>query len=190
MIQSYIGACRWLLISAKWFLYCGRHNPKVCSRAGPNNWFSHTPCLCELRSLRFWHLHQTGNKRNKQGHAIIVMSIRFPLLSFYCRICSVDMKETFCLCSINKYTMRLQIIRLHYSDVIMGTMASQITSLTIVFSTVYSGADQRKHQSSGVGNSPVTGAFPHKWSVTQKMFPFDDVIIYTQTPGFSFSNID
>ena len=35
----------------------------------------------------------------------------------------------------------------HYSDVIMGAMASQITSLTIVCSTVYSGADQRKHQS-------------------------------------------
>ena len=29
----------------------------------------------------------------------------------------------------------------HYGDVKMGTMASQITSLTIVYSTVYSGAD-------------------------------------------------
>ena len=36
----------------------------------------------------------------------------------------------------------------HNYDVIMGAMASQITSLTIVYSTVYSGADQRKHQSS------------------------------------------
>ena len=36
----------------------------------------------------------------------------------------------------------------HYNDVIMGTMASQITSLTIVYSTVYSSTDQRKHQSS------------------------------------------
>ena len=36
----------------------------------------------------------------------------------------------------------------HYNDVIMGTMTSQITSLTIAYSTVYSGADQRKHQSS------------------------------------------
>ena len=35
----------------------------------------------------------------------------------------------------------------HYSDIIMSTMASQFTSLTIVNSTVYSGADQRKHQS-------------------------------------------
>ena len=36
----------------------------------------------------------------------------------------------------------------HYSDVIMTTMASQINSLTVVYSTVYSDADQRKHQSS------------------------------------------
>ena len=46
----------------------------------------------------------------------------------------------------------------------MGTIASQITSLTIVYSNVYSGADQRKHQSSTslalCGNSPGTGEFP------------------------------
>ena len=36
----------------------------------------------------------------------------------------------------------------HYTDVIMTTMASQITSLTVVYTTVYSDADQRKHQSS------------------------------------------
>ena len=39
---------------------------------------------------------------------------------------------------------------LHYSDVIMGAMASQITSLTIVYSTVYSSADNRKHQNSAL----------------------------------------
>ena len=50
----------------------------------------------------------------------------------------------------------------HYDDVIMGMMASQITSLTIVYSTVYSGADQSKHQSSaslafvwGIHRGPV-----------------------------------
>ena len=36
----------------------------------------------------------------------------------------------------------------HYVDVIMGAMASQITGLTIVYSIVYSSTDQRKHQSS------------------------------------------
>ena len=38
--------------------------------------------------------------------------------------------------------------RTHYNDVIRGAMASQITSLTVVYSIFYSGADQRKHQSS------------------------------------------
>ena len=37
---------------------------------------------------------------------------------------------------------------LHYDDVIMSAIASPITSLTIVYSTVYPGADQSKHQSS------------------------------------------
>ena len=70
----------------------------------------------------------------------------------------------------------------HYSDVIMGEMASQITSLMIVYSTIYSGTDQRKHQSSaslafvrGIQRWPVNS--PHKGPVMQKMFPFDDVII-------------
>ena len=34
----------------------------------------------------------------------------------------------------------------HHNDIIMSAMASQITSLTIVYSSVYSGTDQRKHQ--------------------------------------------
>ena len=71
---------------------------------------------------------------------------------------------------------------MHYNDVIMGTMASQIASLTIVYSTVYLGADQRKHQSyaslafvRGMHQWPVNSS--HKWPVTWKMFPFDDVIM-------------
>ena len=64
----------------------------------------------------------------------------------------------------------------------MGSMGSQITSLTIVYSAIYLGADQRKHQSSGslafvrgIQRGPVN--LPHKWPVTRKMFPFDDVIM-------------
>ena len=56
------------------------------------------------------------------------------------------------------------------------------TSLTIVYSTVYSDADQRKHHSSaslafvwGICWGPANS--PHKWPVTRKMFPFDEVII-------------
>ena len=60
----------------------------------------------------------------------------------------------------------------------MGEMASQITSLMIVYSTFYSGTDQRKHQSSAslaFVQGPVNS--PHKGPVTRKMFPFDDVMI-------------
>ena len=64
----------------------------------------------------------------------------------------------------------------------MGTIPSQITSLTIVYSTVYSDADQRKYQSSaslafvrGIHPRPVNSK--HKLPVTRKMFPFDDVIM-------------
>ena len=54
----------------------------------------------------------------------------------------------------NKKIMRLKHIwyfenrTRNYSDVIMDTIASQIISFTIFYSTVYSGTDQRKHQSS------------------------------------------
>ena len=65
----------------------------------------------------------------------------------------------------------------------MGTMASQSTSLIIVYSTVYSGADQRKHQSSASlafvwgSNSPVTSEFPAQMASNAEKFPFDDVIM-------------
>ena len=64
----------------------------------------------------------------------------------------------------------------------MGPIASQITSLTIVYSTVYSDEDQRNYQSSaslafvrGIHRWPVNS--PHKWPVTRKMFPCDDTIM-------------
>ena len=73
-------------------------------------------------------------------------------------------------------------LKQHYDDVTMSGLASQITSLTIVYSTIYPGADQRKHQTSaslalvrGIHRGPVNS--PHKWPVTRKLFPFDDVII-------------
>ena len=71
----------------------------------------------------------------------------------------------------------------HYNGVIMSVMAFQIVGVSIVYSIIYSGADQRKHQSStslafvqGIHWWPLNS--PHKWPVTWKMFPFDDVIIH------------
>ena len=71
---------------------------------------------------------------------------------------------------------------LHYCDVIMDTMALKITSLTIVYSSVYSGANQRKHQSfaslafvRAIHRLPVNS--PRKGPVMRKMFPFDEFIM-------------
>ena len=70
----------------------------------------------------------------------------------------------------------------YYSDVIMNTIASQITGVSIVYSTVCSGADQRNYQSStslafvrGIHRWPVNS--PYKRPVTRKTYPFDDIIM-------------
>ena len=67
----------------------------------------------------------------------------------------------------------------------MDKIVSKITSLTIVKSTVYTDANQTKHQSpaslaftQGIHRGLVNS--PHKWPVTRKMFQFDDVIMITQ----------
>ena len=52
------------------------------------------------------------------------------------------------MCVTHKLMVRDTHIHSHYDDVIMTMVASQITSLTVVYSIVYSGVDQRKHQSS------------------------------------------
>ena len=79
--------------------------------------------------------------------------------------------------------LKVAAVWVHYNDVITGTIVSQITSLTIVYSIVYSGAYQRKHIRStslvfarGIPRWSVNST--HKWPVTRKTFPFDDVIIY------------
>ena len=73
-------------------------------------------------------------------------------------------------------------LKVHYHDVIMDAMALQITSLTFVYSTVYSRHRSKKHQSSallafvqGIHRWPMNSQ--HKEPVTRKTFPFDDVIM-------------
>ena len=102
------------------------------------------------------------------------------LCSCDCCVCKCGESSTFDKLDIEKSGT-------HYGDVIMDAIASQITSLTIVYSIVYSDADQRKHQSSkspafvrGIHRGPVNS--PHKWPVTRKMFPFDGVTM-TETRG-------
>ena len=110
---------------------------------------------------------------SKKGHK----SHGFEVLSYL----SIDFWLQDVVTAPSSHTVCLHVC-FQYNDVIMGAMASQITNLTIVYSTVYSDADQRKHQSSaslafewGIHRGPVNS--PHKWPVTRKMFPFDDVIM-------------
>ena len=77
---------------------------------------------------------------------------------------------------------------IHYSDVIMSMMVSQIAGVSIVYSNICSGVDQRKHQSSvslafvrGIHRWPENS--PHKGPVKRKMFPFDDVIMFLKEMG-------
>ena len=99
------------------------------------------------------------------------------MMLIYCNIC-----RNYCacqMCSLNNYVIASWE---HYRGVIMGVIASQITILTMVYSTVYSDADQRKDQSSaslacvrGIHRWPANS--PYKGPVTRKMLPFDDVIM-------------
>ena len=70
----------------------------------------------------------------------------------------------------------------HYSDVLMGVMASQITGVLIICPTVCSGADEKASKlrvtgrCEGINRWPVDS--PHKGPVSRKMFPFDDIIMH------------
>ena len=77
-------------------------------------------------------------------------------------------------------------INTHNYDVIMSAMAPHITSTSIVYSTICSSADQRKHQSSAsltfvrwIHRSPVNS--PHKGPVTRNIFTFNDVIMISNS---------
>ena len=113
------------------------------------------------------------------SHKAINDLLKFPNMHWIIKkiiisVCHIDIKQ-------HQLVITTE-VALHYDDVIMSEIASQITSLTIVYSIAHSGADQSKHQSSAslafvweIHRGPVN--FPHKWPVTRKMFPFDDVIM-------------
>ena len=91
----------------------------------------------------------------------------------------LKVRPSTCCSRYRQYTSQ---IHSHYSDIIIGLMVSQITGVSIVCSTVCSGADQRNCQSSA-SLAFVRGIHwwlvnsPHKGPAMQKMFPFDDVIM-------------
>ena len=134
-----------------------------------NRWF-HTQMACNTEKVNFItisvNMVRCSNGVNKCVHLTHIFFTLYP----HSRICI----HSGCPVTTGP---------IHYNDVIMSAMTSQITSLTIVYWTYYSGADQRKHQSSasrafvrGIHWWPVNS--PHKRPVTRKLLPFDDVIMF------------
>ena len=105
-----------------------------------------------------------------------------PMSAIWTLLSGVYPRASYCVLCYRVQRSPGNLQRLHYNDVIMRAMAFQITSLTIVNSTVYSGAHQRKEYSfasqafvGAIHRWPVNS--PHKGPVTRKMFAFDDVIM-------------
>ena len=141
---------------------------------------------------KFIHSHKAELLRQIMSHLIdcillksqIRREIRFPEIRYLSIRClyHVLIPRQFCdMCKL-LFESKWHIPSVHNNDVIIGAIASQITSLTIVYSIVYSSANQRKHQRSaslafvrGIHRWPVNSS--HKWPVMRKMFPFNDVIM-------------
>ena len=95
------------------------------------------------------------------------------------------------MCHILKKTCRfISGANCHYNDGIRSAIASQMTGISIVSSTLCSGADRRKHQNSaslafarGIHRWPADSS--HKGPATRKMFPFDGVIMVISTANNS-----
>ena len=127
-------------------------------------------CEIEKKYVSRYLVWQIVNKHTTRLFVVCVMSLVNTGMSGTVHItysgCCIDL----CICFR------------HNNDVIKSTMGSQIASLTIVYSAVYLGADRSKHHSYaplvfvwGIHRWPVNS--PRKWQVTQKIFPFDVVIM-------------
>ena len=82
---------------------------------------------------------------------------------------------------INMVTLQTEAVE-HFPDSKHLNVNQISVTESLVYSTIYSSIDQRKHQSStslvfvrGIHRWPVNS--PHKWQVMWKMFPFDDIIM-------------
>ena len=129
--------------------------------------------VTNLSLLSVWHYVYTTN-------AVCLCSVNMPMSAYFNRTQSPPWHYSYdfavwSLCGLKSWWGYQSSVRWHCNAVIMSAMASQITSLTIVYSTVYLGANQRKHQSSasldfvwGIYQWPVNS--PHKWPVTRKCF--------------------
>ena len=130
-----------------------------------------------FKLMTYGHWLRSINVKPWRNHGIFVITnlnkfLIFPRFITAALIWSTWKQSIHCHQSLSS---PIDMLITYYNDVLMSMMASQITRLTIVYSTVYSGADQRKHQSSaplaflrGIHRWSVNS--PHKGPVTRKMF--------------------
>ena len=149
--------------------------------------FIRVPIKENIKAPRHWPLHQLsiyithlGDLAISDGKTSYILMYREPeaklLRSVIYRLCFTSCSHS----DTSDVIFEFDSFTLQWRH--NGTMASQITSLAIVYSTVYSDANKKKHQSSaslsfvrGIHRGPVNS--PHKWPVTRNMFPFDNVIM-------------
>ena len=127
--------------------------------------------------------HRVGDKPLSEAMHFIVHLLNTSVPRLY-RIYNISHKTCtpfclFCVVVATISALATSVHWLHYSDVTMSAIASQITRITSVYSTVCSGAD-KKNQSTlslafvrGIHRWAVNS--PHKGPVTWKRFPFHDV---------------
>ena len=133
--------------------------------------------LMNMDKYFMWIHYERLHNHNKATHNKTVCIF----LGIYCSMKPKHISARKVLGGINSWFFHCQVLIkrqwfcLDYSDVITSTMASQINSLTIVYSTVFSGAYQIKYQSStslafvrGIQRWLVNSR--HKWPITRKCF--------------------
>ena len=89
-----------------------------------------------------WKLLRREKRWNRDSVLIIFMILLSVWLSVHLFFFSIHLPTILLVC------ICICMCATHYNDVIISTMASPITSLTDVYSTIHSGTDERKHQSS------------------------------------------
>ena len=111
-----------------------------------HNWITNYHRVCG--GMEWWHLTLSGFICCRSQNECPMLKLKWNHASL------ID------LVRYRRWVLKVRSLCRHYNDVIMTAMASQITGLTIVCSTVYSRRRTREHQSSASGNSPMTGEFP------------------------------
>ena len=119
-----------------------------------------------------WNKVQKRNENISTIHAIFILML---IIIHQDKNAKYDQSKLMAKCQYNVWGLEW-IAEFHYNDVIMSSVASQITSLTIVYSTVYTGADPRKHQSSA-SLACVRGI--HRWPVNSRKMPVTRIIFFS-----------